>query len=319
MTTLIVDGNNLAHRCKHAFQLSYKMEDVSVVYGFIRVLTADAEKLGATSIIVCWDGGIPDHRRELIPEYKANRSRDWAEEERDAFYGQVNSLRRVLPSMGVVSLKEKGIEADDLMFQASRIIEDDCIIHTSDADLLQSVTPDGRVKIYHAYNERMISWDNFVAEVGVQPYQYLDYKAMMGDSSDNIRGVPGIGDKLAKAILDAYGSADAAIEAIEAEEEWQASKLAHTRLSKVDAGFVDTIRRVVDLSSDSPDVSARIRNDVGLWKPYRDKTVKMFMLQKGFKSMLDGKVYVKQVFSGMRKPQLYGEVGEGIVLVVTHS
>src|SRR5512139_1910981 len=112
---IIIDANHLAHRCRHVFNLSNKGVDVSVTYGFLKVMGSIIDKFKPQSVIVCWDGGIPEHRRKCYPEYKASRDHgdplEYVEFERqcDELYGYA------LPMMGVVNIRRMGIEADDLM------------------------------------------------------------------------------------------------------------------------------------------------------------------------------------------------------------
>lgn len=305
MTTLIVDGNNLAHRVRYTFSLDYRGEDTSVTYGFIRVLVADIHKLNISSVIVCWDGGTPAFRKELVPEYKANRTRDWTDLEVESFYGQIKDLRRVLPAMGVVNLFKKGVEADDLMYQASRTIDDACIIYTGDGDLLQAVTADGRVQVYMPVKESMVNWDNFKELVGVEPKHFLDFRTMKGDASDNIKGVPGIGEKLAADVLETYGSLDRAmVQAISWEEPWRANKRAKSKLEAVTQDYIDSIRKVMDLSNGVQDLSTTIKNMVNMWVRYQHKNVKLFCMSKGFHGMFDGTIKMRKTLEGLKAPKL---------------
>ena len=201
---LIIDGNNMAHRCRHVFSLSNKGEDVSVKYGFLRVLQSLMKRFKPTSVIVCWDGGTPEFRRKSVPEYKIHRDHgdpvDYAD-----FLRQIDELiTYALPIMGVINVRRSGAEADDLMYHASRMLVDDCIIVTSDKDLFQAIA-DG-VKVYNPARETLYDADVLKDEIGIDVTKYVDWRAIQGDGSDNIPGVPGIGEKTATKLFYEWGT-----------------------------------------------------------------------------------------------------------------
>lgn len=202
---LIVDGNNMAHRCRHTFNLSNNGEDVSVLYGFLKVLSSTIRRFeGVKSVIVCWDGGIPKYRRDLIPDYKVRvRDEDGTYEE---FKDQMNQLVAILPMFGVHSLRMPGVEADDLMHHAARLIGGDMlkIIVSSDRDLLQCVRYDTHV--FQPSGELIVCMENFQSVTGVRLDDYLIYRCLVGDDSDNVKGCKGIGEKYAKTLIDTYGA-----------------------------------------------------------------------------------------------------------------
>lgn len=203
--TIIIDGNNLAYRCKHVFSLSNNGVDVSITYGFLKVLSSYLQKFKATSVIVCWDGGIPEFRRFAVPEYKANRHLDDDPIEREDFHRQVNELHRILPMMGIVSIKTPCVEADDLMYHASVLCKGHCIIVSSDKDMFQALSDFG-VEVYNPYRETLYDVDKFETEYGISIHDYIDWRALQGDSSDNISGVPGIGEKTATKLFHEFGT-----------------------------------------------------------------------------------------------------------------
>lgn len=202
---LIIDGNNLAHRCKHTFSLSNHGVDVSITYGFLRVLGSMLEKYKPSSVIVCWDGGVPEFRKKSVPEYKSNRHTDDDPFEYDNFLRQVEELHGyILPIMGVISSRKIGAEADDLIYHASRMYVGNSVIVTSDKDLLQAVCHD--VMVYNPARDTLYTPDTLEIETGVPVSQYIDWRAIQGDSSDNIPGVRGIGEKTATKLFKEYGS-----------------------------------------------------------------------------------------------------------------
>lgn len=200
---LIVDGNNTAYRALHTISLSFKGEDTSIIFGVLRMIQTMVKQHHPRSVIVCWDRGIPEYRRQLVPTYKAGRTKsddvDW-----DAVYKQMDILcDLILPIHGVLTLSKQDCEADDLMYWASKMVCDRPYIVTSDDDMLQAV--DKRTSVIHPMKGKIITWDNFEREVGVPPHLYVSYKTLVGDSSDNIPGVKGIGPKTAPKCLKVNG------------------------------------------------------------------------------------------------------------------
>lgn len=194
---LIIDGNNLAHRCKYVFSLSTGGLDVSVTYGFLRVMYSLMKKYSPTSVVVCWDGGIPEFRIDTLPSYKASRKRDWDELEVEDFNRQMNELDHMLPHMGVISIRRIGSEADDLMYHAAKVLDDDeIIIVTSDKDLFQVLRYDN-VRVLNPARDALYDRAMIEEEIGTEILNYVYWRALQGDSSDGIAGVPGIGEKTA--------------------------------------------------------------------------------------------------------------------------
>jgi 5'-3' exonuclease len=198
---LIVDGNNMAHRALHTVSLSHRGVDTSVTYGTLLMLSALLKKFRPASVAFCFDGGTPEFRKELLPEYKANREKDnpgtvdW-----DDFHRQVDELcYYALPIHGVMTLREKDVEADDLMAQAAYLSEEEVVIVTTDADLLQCVGEGASV--YHPFRDETYTVDNLYSTTGIPQYFHLLYKMLCGDTSDGICGVQYVGEKTAKNVI----------------------------------------------------------------------------------------------------------------------
>jgi len=199
--TMIVDGNNMAHRARYSYDLSYHGVDTSVTYGVMSMLLSLIKKHKPHSLVMCWDGGTPGYRRKLVPSYKANRDHG-DEDSYQVFISQLMELQEVLPKFGVLSLHRRGIEADDLMYHTSRMLEaDDIVIVTSDGDLLQAVSEQVSVLCPSKATALLVSLENFVDVTGVGTQDFLRFKVLQGDSSDNIAGIHGVGPKTAANII----------------------------------------------------------------------------------------------------------------------
>lgn len=204
-TVLVVDGNNTAHRARHSYELSYKQYDTSVSYGFLSILAANIRRFErVSSVIVCWDGGVPQFRYDRLPGYKR---RDHSEEEwYPEFLRQIKELHEILPQFGVYSMRKAKTEADDLMYHAARMVSHDYhkILMTTDKDLLQAIRFD--TSVWQPSQEVLITPKNFEETTGVKQSDYLVYRSMVGDSSDKVDGIKGIGDKTAVKLIEQYGA-----------------------------------------------------------------------------------------------------------------
>lgn len=194
---LVIDGNNMAYRARYAYDLSYRGYDVSVMYGVMRMLQALLSKYKPNGIIFCWDGGVPDYRKRLVPQYKANRKsgKDGSHEQ---FVSQMVELETMMPHFGILQLRRIGIEADDLIYHASHAVQADRVmIVTSDDDLTQAVTETVSIIRPRKGRDEIITQDDIL----YRPEDYVEWKALQGDSSDNIPGVKGVGPKTADKIM----------------------------------------------------------------------------------------------------------------------
>ncbi|MDJ0771116.1 MAG: DNA polymerase I [Ilumatobacter sp.] len=218
-TYLLVDGNSLTYRA--FFALPSDMATASgqvtnAVFGFTSMLINVIKDHQPDGMLVAFDRPEPTFRHEAEPEYKAQR-----EAAPDILRQQMGLVREVLDSLGVQQLEAAGWEADDLIAAASdAIVErgDDVIIVTGDRDSYQLVE-DPHVKVL--YNKRGVSdyalYDEAgIAErTGVTPQLYPQYAALRGDNSDNLPGVPGVGEKTAAKLINKYGGLDGIFEHVD--------------------------------------------------------------------------------------------------------
>ena len=283
---LIIDGNNLAHRCRHVFSLSNKGEDVSVKYGFLRVLQSLIRRFKPTSVIVCWDGGTPEFRRLHVPEYKIHRDHgdpvDYAD-----FLRQIDELiTYALPMMGVINARRPGAEADDLIYHASRMLVDDCVIVSSDKDLFQAIA-DG-VQVFNPARETLYDAEILKEEIGVDITKYVDWRAIQGDGSDNIPGVPGIGEKTATKLFQQWGSLSSIINAA----------LGVSPKGSIEGKIGDNIRSfgwdrisknvyVMALYADRVGARRAVLHACDGYSPCSIKMVKRYLLKNTFISLVD--------------------------------
>lgn len=207
---VLIDGNAILHRAYHALPSSLTSKDnqpINAVYGFVSILLRIIQDLRPTHITVCFDEKEPTFRHVEFKDYQAQRP-----EIDSKLAGQFEITREVISAFGIPIESKPGFEADDVIAtiasQASKQdAVEDVVIVTGDRDILQLVNP--KVKVYlptRGLSEGVLMDTNGVVEkMGVRPSQIVDYKALVGDPSDNYPGVAGIGPKTAKDLLDKYG------------------------------------------------------------------------------------------------------------------
>ncbi|WP_395157099.1 DNA polymerase I [Ilumatobacter sp.] len=211
-TTLLVDGNSLTYRAFFALPTDMATASGQVtnaVFGFTSMLAYVLKDQQPDGILVAFDRPEPTFRHKAEPEYKAQR--DAAP---DILRQQMGLVREVLDALGITSIDQVGWEADDLIATATRKLTDlgeDVIIVTGDRDSYQLVS-DPHVRVL--YNKRGVSdyalYDEAGIEekTGVTPAMYVQYAALRGDTSDNLPGVPGVGEKTAAKLINKYGGLD---------------------------------------------------------------------------------------------------------------
>ena len=296
---LIIDANNMAFRSAHKLALTDPNgKDVGVVYGFLKTLQTLIRKHKPAHVIACWDGGVPEYRRQMLPSYKANRVRDESQEQIDFFeavFAQMDLLHReFLPACGILSVKRIGIEADDLMYQAAYMLHDKmtCVIVSSDADLYQTTRLDN-VVIHNPNKENILTREDILEEYGLSDIlQYVPMRALIGDSSDNIKGAVGIGSVTAKKLFSEYKSVVAMMNVAESDqlraEHKMSAKLAEKLLSFGIGGFTVNFY-VMLLHFDRSGSRHQLINTE--YQPYSLKTLKKLLDRHGFLSLKDHEFY----------------------------
>jgi DNA polymerase I len=201
----LIDGYSNIFRAFYAIRnlSSSRGEPTNAVYGFVTMLRKLLREESPDLVGVALDVG-KTFRSEKYEEYKANR-RPMPED----LASQLPWIRRVLEAYRIPALELAGYEADDVLGTLScRAAEAgyDVVLVSADKDLMQLVEP--RVSLYHTGRNKLYGPQDVVEDFGVPPEKVADVLALMGDSIDNIPGVPGIGEKGAKALIQEYGSLD---------------------------------------------------------------------------------------------------------------
>lgn len=208
---ILIDGNAIMHRAYHAippFKTS-KGTLVNAVYGFSSMLLNILNKERPDFIAVSFDLKGPTFRHEEYKEYKATRVKA-----PDDFYEQIPMIRRVVEAFGIPIYEKEGFEADDVLgtlaFQAEKSDDVYTYIVTGDMDAIQLVSEKTFVYTPVRGIAETITYDipKVFEKYGLTPAQIPELKGLKGDSSDNIKGVNGVGDKTALTLLQKYGTID---------------------------------------------------------------------------------------------------------------
>lgn len=206
---MILDGSSLMFRAFYALPLltSPQGEYTNAVHGFSNMLVKMLKEYQPARMVVAFDKSRHTFRSELYADYKGTRAKTPEE-----FSSQVPILREFLDAWGIPFIEIDNYEADDIIGTiASRAAESgsyDTMIVTGDRDAFQLIRPDVRVLFTKKGISEIIVFDEaaFREAYGFEPLRLIDLKGLMGDSSDNIPGVPGVGEKTAKKLLADYGS-----------------------------------------------------------------------------------------------------------------
>ena len=211
---LLVDGNNVLSVRNHGARLSTREGfPTQAIYGFFDSLRSYVKIFKPSKVFVVWDGGHSKRRKAIFPEYKANREEKTKTPQEEMLAEELKLQRPIIQEavvpLGVTSVFGWGVEGDDLialLVRAARKNGKPAVIVSNDKDFHQLIGPD--VSIYKTVDakERHITNENMEAIYGLKPAQWLDYRAITGDASDNIGGVKGAGEKTARELLKEFGS-----------------------------------------------------------------------------------------------------------------
>ena len=212
MKLMVLDGNSILNRAYYGIRPLSTREGLytHAVYGFITTLQRLLDEENPEALCVTFDRREPTFRHRADAEYKAQRKPMPPE-----LAMQLPVMKQVLSAMSVPCYELAGYEADDLIGTISRKCQAagwDCVIVTGDKDSLQLITDRTKVKLVSTRMGQTTTKDmtpeTFREQYGFDPIHMIDLKALMGDTSDNIPGVPGVGEKTAMALVQEYGAID---------------------------------------------------------------------------------------------------------------
>ncbi|HKJ34827.1 MAG TPA: DNA polymerase I [Balneolales bacterium] len=278
----LLDGMALAYRAHFAFINSNLRNSEGIptgpVYGFAQTLVQLMEREKPTHIAVVWDTAAPTFRHKLDEQYKANRP----PQPEDLTTG-IPLIKDMVKRFGIQNLEHDGYEADDIIgtiaYEASG--EDvDVFLVTPDKDFMQLVTDN--VKMYKPLNHTkgfdIIDIEGVKKYFGVPPEKVIDVLALIGDNSDNIPGVPGIGKKGAPKVINEYGSVEAAIEAA---PDIKSKRVREGLMQNADQARLS--KKMITIITDVPDTAEWRSLE---WKKKDTDTVIEFFKRMEFRSVM---------------------------------
>jgi len=199
---VIIDGNAILHRAFHALPHTFttpKGEPINAVYGMVSMLFRVITDLVPTHLVFTFDHKDPTFRNEMFEDYQAQRPKA-----HDDLISQFPKAYDVVEALDIPSFRVSGVEADDAIGTISKKADtEEIIVVTGDKDILQLINE--KVKVYLPIrglsNAELVGVRETKKRMGVGPSKIIDYKALVGDPSDNYKGVPGIGPKTAIGLL----------------------------------------------------------------------------------------------------------------------
>jgi len=199
---LLLDCNYLCHRAKWSTGgLTYDGDATGVIYGFLKSLSGFQDLFNTSNFVFCWDSET-SKRKEIYPEYKAQREKkEYTDEEIEfdrAFRKQMKKLRTTyLPMIGFRNVfVQKGYESDDIIAsiccQKNKSIDNEFVIISSDKDLYQCISPS--VSFYNPQISKILTFQGFKKKYGIESYEWGNVKSLAGCTTDNVKGIEGIGE-----------------------------------------------------------------------------------------------------------------------------
>ncbi|NDF13059.1 MAG: DNA polymerase I [Proteobacteria bacterium] len=280
----LIDGYGFVFRAYHSLPPMTRSDGtpVNAVYGFTNMLLKLRAQIETSNknnpedhyMAVVFDSGRKSFRNDIYAEYKANRPP--APED---LIPQFALIRKAADALQIPALECEGYEADDLIATYTRIAREDgakITIVSSDKDLMQLV--DENVNLFDAMKEKIIGEKEVVEKFGVPPSKVLDVLALMGDSSDNIPGVPGIGPKTAAELVQQFGSLDQVLT--------RAGEVKQNKRRESLIAFADQARLSQKLAALEANAPCPLELSSLAMQPMKSEPIRDFLKENNFKSLL---------------------------------
>lgn len=274
--------NNLIYRGYHTSHL--KTKDglrVSGAYSSVHMVMKLIHRFKPDSVVCAWDKGRSQPRTELYPEYKAQRAKNHKPEDAEAIPKNIGIAQAIFKHLPVKQIVLDGVEADDILGYLTHRLKGKKIIVSNDQDFLQLVQKD--VFVFLPNNNKLISSKNVEEFLGVPVDKYLIWKSMVGDSSDNIKGIKGVGPKRATSIINNNEPFP---------KEWL--EIIERNVTLMNIGLILTSENIVDIKRT---YALEQRKEYNLAK------VKGIMAKYEFNSFLNRFYEVSNAFKGLRRKQ----------------
>lgn len=216
MKYLLIDGNNLAVRCAFANESLKNKEGIStgVHFGVFQSLINLKQTYKDYQFLICWDGKSARRMNEsnnavtkglIKSAYKANRKKDEQPKPLLDFYEQSPYLKKGIEQTGLPQIRLEEFETDDVLASyCKKLVNDEIMVVTSDSDYFQIL--DDHVNLFDGMKNKKTTKQDFINENKIEPKQYIDVGALCGDDSDNIHGIPSVGEKTSLELIQQYKS-----------------------------------------------------------------------------------------------------------------
>ena len=266
-TLYLIDGNSYVYRAFYAIRglTSSSGVPTNAVFGFTNMIFKILREKNPDYFGIVFDAPGPTHRHEMFEEYKAHRP-DMPDDLRPQF----PLIKDIMHAFNIFTIEMEGYEADDLLGTIAKQAESagiDVYIVTGDKDMCQSVTK--KVRLYDSMKEKITEEKDVIERFGVKPSQFPEILALMGDTSDNIPGAPGIGEKTAVKLLKEFGNLEEVIN--------NYSSIKNKRAQNSVAANIENIRLSKELATLHTDLQLDITvNDLELREPEWEKLEEYF-------------------------------------------
>jgi DNA polymerase-1 len=282
---VLLDGHGIIHRSYHAMReqpltVRHTGEVITAVYGFANTLLSVLQELKPSHVIVAMDRGRLTFRHQLDPNYKAHRV-----EMPDDLRAQIGRCREMIEAFGIPIYELEGYEADDILGTLARQAAEagvETFLVSLDSDIAQLVRPGVRLMLYRPYQRDFVVYsspEDVQRRYGVLPQQIPDLKALKGDATDNIPGVPGVGEKTAVRLVQEFGSIEALYENLE--------RVEPPRLREVLRQYEAQVRRSKELATIATDVPVTLDLQAADFRAhYRRQRVLDLFRELEFKSLV---------------------------------
>jgi len=278
---LIIDGNSIINRAFYGVRLLTNKHGVYTngIYGFLNILFKTLDEINPKYVAVAFDLKAPTFRHKMYDGYKAQRK-----PMPDELRMQMPILKEILMAMNIKIYEKEGYEADDIIGTVGNICSKnntECLILTGDKDDLQLASKTTKIHliITKGQNTETTVYDDekVFERYGVSPLQFIDVKGLMGDASDNIPGVKGIGEKTATSLIAQYGSIEGVYEHIDEIKGATNKKLTDDK----DMAYLSK-----ELATINTEVPIDINFDDALLKEYNNKELEKLFVNLEFNTFL---------------------------------
>ncbi|MBR1738854.1 MAG: DNA polymerase I [Ruminococcus sp.] len=291
MTILCIDGNSIMNRAFYGIKVLSNSKGVftNAITGFMNIYLKEIAETKPDCVAVAFDLRAPTFRHKASPAYKANRKGM-----PDELAQQMPIIKELLSDLGIRTVECEGYEADDILGTLSKAASDsgsDCFILTGDRDSYQLVSDRVTVRLAGTKETKIITPECIKNEYGLSPRQMIEVKALMGDTSDNISGVKGIGEKTALSLIQETGSVE------ELYNRLDSLKLTPSVRTKLTAGRQDAF-------------DSRFLAEICLEAPI-DKDISAYKLKAPDETKAKTLLAELEMFSLMKKLGFSGKAAEG--------